>query len=116
MGYYQRCPIPKPEIRAVTRKRRQLQDQQAERLCRKVTRLRDESRCRVPGCRRSARHLHHLVYRSASRIAKWATSRCLWLCVEHHQLEHAGEITIAGNADGRIVVTGDVDLLKRVRL
>lgn len=116
MGYYQRCPIPKPEIRAVTRKRRALTDKAAERICRALTRKRDDRRCRVPDCRRSAQHLHHIVYRSTSKVGRWHTSRCLWLCVDHHQLEHAGEITIAGNADGRIVVTGDVDLIRKVRL
>lgn len=116
MGWYQRCAIPKPEIRAVTRKRRELQDKAAERVCRDLTRKRDDGRCRIPGCRRFAKHLHHIVYRSQSTRDRWHTSRCCWLCVDHHRLEHAGEITIAGNADRHLVITGDVDLLKRVRL
>jgi len=116
--YYRRCAIPKPEIRAVTRKRRALQDAQAERICRDVTRKRDHGRCRIPGCRGGARALHHIVYRSTSRIGLWQTRRVCWLCVDHHRLEHAGAITIAGNADrpGGLVITGDVNLLRKVRL
>jgi len=116
VGYYQTCKIPKPEIGAVTRKRRDLLDAQAERICRTLTRTRDDGRCQVPGCRRSAQHLHHIVYRSKSRRLRWQTANCVWICRSHHALEHAGEITIAGNADGQLVVTGDVDLLQRVRL
>lgn len=116
MGYYQRCPIPKPEIGALTRKRRDLKDAQAERACRKVVKARDHNRCVVPRCGRWGAHMHHVVYRSKSKGLRWATANNCLLCTTHHQLEHAGEITIRGNADGRLVVTGDVDLIARVRL
>ena len=116
MSYYQTARFPKPAIRAVTQKIRQLRDRQAERRCRTLTRLRDNGTCRIAGCRRSARHLHHLTYRSQTRRNRWATGRCLWLCVDHHRLVHAGEIRITGNADGRLTVTGDVDRLRRIRI
>jgi hypothetical protein len=32
--------------------------------------------------------------------------------VEHHQLEHAGVISISGNGDEEIIITGDVDALR----
>jgi hypothetical protein len=35
-----------------------------------------------------------------------------WLCVDHHRLGHAGVITIRGNADKDLTITGDVDRLK----
>ena len=112
MGDYQQAPIPKPEIGAVTRRRRDLLDAQAERDCRKVVKRRDEDRCIVPRCRRYGRHMHHIVYRSKSKGLRWATSNNCLLCVDHHRLEHAGEITIRGNADDVLVITGDVDRLR----
>lgn len=111
MGYYQKTKHPKPEIGAVTRRVRDLQDAKAERLCRDVVKKRDGNRCRIPRCRRYGKHLHHIVYRSKSKGLRWATSNTCLLCVDHHRLEHAGEITIRGNADGRLIITGDVDRL-----
>ena len=112
MGYYQRCSIPKPEISAVTRRRRDLLDAKAERICRGIVKKRDGNRCVIPRCRSYGRHLHHIVYRSKSRGLRWATSNTCLLCTDHHRLEHAGEITIRGNADKALVITGDVDALK----
>jgi 5-methylcytosine-specific restriction endonuclease McrA len=116
VGYYQRCKHPKPEIGAVTGKIRDLLDAKAERTCRALVKQRDDNRCRVPGCRRFGKHLHHIVYRSKSKGLRWATSNTCLLCVDHHRLEHAGEIRIRGNADRHLVITGDVDRVKRVRL
>lgn len=73
---------------------------------------RDQGRCVVPRCWQYGKHLHHIVYRSKSKGLRWATSNTCLLCTDHHRLEHAGEITITGNADVAIVVTGDVDRLK----
>jgi len=113
MGYYQDCPIPKPEIRAVTQKRKQKEEAKNERACREITRKRDLGKCRVPGCiTRGPLHLHHITYRSASSRRKWATGNCVWLCTDHHRLEHAGEITITGDADQELEITGNLDLLK----
>lgn len=116
MSYYQTARFPKPEISAVALKRRDLKDAQAERACRKFVKRRDDNRCIIPRCRQYGQHLHHIVYRSKSRGLRWATSNNCLLCVDHHRLEHAGEITIRGNADRTLVITGDVDLVKRVRL
>jgi hypothetical protein len=52
------------------------------------------------------------VLRSRSGRLKWLSSNCLLLCREHHALRHAGVIQITGDADGEIVITGDVDRLK----
>jgi 5-methylcytosine-specific restriction endonuclease McrA len=116
VGYYQTCPLPKGEIRAVTWKRRDKQDAQAERACRKIVKRRDDNRCVIPRCRKFGAHMHHIVYRSKSKGLRWATSNNCLLCTDHHRLEHAGEITITGNADAALVITGDVDRLTRVRL
>lgn len=112
MGYYQDCPIPKPEAGCITKKRMAKMDAKNERACREITKKRDLGKCRVPGCIDRALHLHHIVYRSASSKRKWATSNCVWLCADHHKLEHAHEIRISGNADEEIIVTGNLDALK----
>lgn len=112
MSYYTTCAIPKPEPRCVTNKRREKLDAKDERACREITRKRDKGKCRIPGCSERAEHLHHIVYRSKSKRLRWRTENCVWLCVDHHRLEHAGEITITGNADEEIIVEGDKDKLK----
>lgn len=104
--------FPKPTPRCVTKKIREKEDHRDERTCRELTRNRDKGHCRIPNCRERAQHLHHIVYRSKSKRLRWHTSNCVWLCVDHHQLEHAGIITITGNADEEIIVTGDVDRLR----
>jgi 5-methylcytosine-specific restriction endonuclease McrA len=110
--FYRTCGIPKPEPRCVTKKRRDKVDAKDERTCREITRKRDKGKCRIPGCKEAAVHLHHIVYRSKSKRLRWRTENCVWLCVDHHRLEHAGEITIAGNADDEIIITGNVGALR----
>lgn len=110
--YYRSCALPKPEPRIVTKKRREKEDAKDERACRWVTRQRDGGHCRIPNCHEKAAHLHHIIFRSKSKRLKWATHNCLWLCVDHHSLLHAGVIHISGNADDEIIVTGDVDRLR----
>lgn len=112
VSYYQTCALPKGELRAVTFRKRDLKDAKAERACRKVVKRRDDNRCVVPRCRNFGKHMHHIVYRSKSKGLRWATSNNCLLCVDHHRLEHAGEITIRGNADKTLVITGNVDALK----
>ncbi len=104
--------FPKPEPRCVVKKRREKLDARDERACRWLTRQRDNGKCRIPNCRDKAAHLHHIVFRSKSKRLKWQTANCVWLCVDHHQLLHAGVIRITGNADEEIIVTGDVDRLR----
>lgn len=110
--YYRTCAIPKPEPRCVTKKRRDKLDAKDERACREIVRARDKGRCRIPNCHERSVHLHHIVYRSKSKRLRWVPSNLVSLCVDHHRLEHAGIITISGNADEEIIVTGDVDRLR----
>lgn len=49
---------------------------------------------------------------SKSKRLRWDSRNLVSLCVDHHRLEHAGVISISGNADDEIIVTGDTDLLK----
>lgn len=110
--YYRNAPIAKPEPRCVTKKRAQKLDAKDERACREIVRARDKGRCRIPNCSERAVHLHHIVYRSKSKRLRWDPRNLVSLCADHHALEHAGEITISGDADQEIVVTGDVDKLR----
>lgn len=104
--------FPKSEPKAVTKRRKEKLDAKDERACREITRKRDGGKCRVPGCKEVATELHHIVYRSRSKRLRWRTENCVWLCQSHHQLEHAGIISISGNADEEIIVAGDRDRLK----
>ena len=99
--------IPKGELRVESKRRKRLDDQQLEDDARRAVRQRDGLRCSVPGCREKGEHLHHIVYRSRSKALRWATNNLCFLCVAHHALEHAGKISISGNADDELLVTGD---------
>ncbi len=112
MSYYRECALPKPEIRAVTKLRREKEDSRDERTVRDVTRKRDLGKCRIPNCSERAAHLHHIVYRSKSKRLRWRSENLCWLCVDHHRLVHAGEIRISGNADVEIIIEGDIDALR----
>jgi hypothetical protein len=52
------------------------------------------------------------VYRSRSRTLRWATANLCFLCPAHHALEHAGKITISGNADEHLTITGAKEYLE----
>src|SRR5262245_23861406 len=110
-SYYRNAPIAKPEPRYLTKKRQAKMDAKNERAAREITRKRDKGHCRVPNCRNRAQHLHHIVYRSKSKMNRWATGRLVWLCVDHHRLEHAGVISITGDGDKEIHVIGDTEYL-----
>lgn len=57
-------------------------------------------------------HLHHIVYRSRSKKLRWAVSNLCYLCVAHHDLEHAGKITIhPRTADEELIITGEKQYL-----
>lgn len=103
---------PKPEPRCVTKKTREKEDQRDERAARIAVKARDKGRCRIPGCGSTSDHLHHIVYRSKSKRLRWHTGNLVSLCLDHHRLEHAGIITISGDADGEIIITGDVNRLR----
>jgi 5-methylcytosine-specific restriction endonuclease McrA len=104
--------IQKPEPRCVVKKRREKIDARDERACREIVRKRDGGKCRIPGCIDRATEAHHIVYRSKSKARRWDPANLVSLCADHHRLRHAGIITIAGNADEEIIVTGDVDRLR----
>ena len=110
--YYRTCAIAKPEPRCVAKRRAQKDDAKDERGARAAVRSRDQGRCRIPNCHERSVHLHHIVYRSKSKRLRWRTENLVSLCADHHALEHAGVITISGNADEEIIVTGDVDRLR----
>ena len=112
-AYYRKAAIPKPVPRLIAKKRQEKLDAKNERAARTITRKRDAGKCRIPGCRDAARHLHHIVFRSQSKAARWRTSNLVWLCPEHHQMVHHRLIEISGDADrGELVITGDVNVLR----
>lgn len=110
--YYRSCPLPKPEPRCLTQRRRQKWDAQNERASREITRKRDKGKCRIPGCTEHATELHHIIPRSQSRKRRFDPSNLVWLCKDHHRLRHAGVIQISGNAEQELIVTGDTELLR----
>lgn len=103
--------IPKPEPRCVTKLRKKKLDAKDERACREIVRARDKGRCRIPNCHERATELHHIIGRRA-KATRWDPRNCVSLCKGHHDLRHAGVISIQGNADEEIVITGDVDRLR----
>lgn len=102
----------KPEPRAVTKKRREKLEDRNERACREIVRRRDNGRCRIPNCNGRDVEMHHIIYRSKSSRRRWLPGNNCLLCREHHQLRHAGVIMITGDADGELIITGDVERLR----
>jgi len=103
---YSVLALPKGPLRVDEKRAKRLTDESLEAAARKAVRARDGKRCAVPGCRDAGVHLHHIVYRSKSKKLRWATSNLIYLCLAHHRLEHAGRITISGNADEHLTITG----------
>jgi hypothetical protein len=101
---------PKARARVLDRIQRKADLAKQERLCRAAVKQRDKGRCVVPGCKEALKHLHHIVYRSQG--GKWRSENVCSLCVKHHQLLHGGLITISGNADEHLTITGDAKYLK----
>lgn len=100
--------FPKPEPRVIDKRQKRLDLAALERVCRAEVKRRDKSHCVVPGCKeRTNLHLHHVVYRSHSRRMTWMTSNCCLVCPAHHALQHAGKISISGNADEHLTITGE---------
>ena len=97
--------FPKPRPRVLDRIQYKKERAAKERACRIAVRKRDHGRCRIPGCRASSRHMHHIVF--ASHGGQWETSNIVSLCTQCHQLVHARLIQIAWNADGQLVITAD---------
>jgi len=109
---YSQFAHPKGALRVEEKRRKRLSDEELEREARKAVRARDGLRCAIPGCREKGEHLHHIVRRSRSKALRWHTSNLVYLCPWHHHQEHAGKISISGNADEEIVVTGDTAALR----
>ena len=99
------------ELRVEAKRRKRITDQALEREARAQVRARDGNRCAVPGCREHGEHLHHIVYRSKSKALRWRTSNLCFLCRAHHAMEHAGKITISGDANVHLDVQGDRAIL-----
>jgi hypothetical protein len=61
--------------------------------------LRDQRRCRVPGCR-NARYVdvHHIALRSEGGPNQ--ADNLLTLCGVHHRASHRGELLIEGSSSG----------------
>lgn len=103
---YSKLAHPKPALRVEQKRAKRLSDAQLEKDARNAVRHRDGWTCRVPGCKEAGVHLHHVVYRSKSKALRWHRSNLCYLCAAHHAMEHAGRITISGNADEELVITG----------
>jgi 5-methylcytosine-specific restriction endonuclease McrA len=100
--------FPKGALRVEVKREKRLTLGELERRARVAVRLRDGFKCVVPGCKDEGIHLHHIVYRSRSKALKWAVHNLCYLCVAHHDLEHAGKITIhPRTAEGELIVTGE---------
>lgn len=105
--------IPKGKPGVEVRREKRLTGEAAERECREEVWRRYGRTCNIPGCREKAVHQHHIVYRSKSRRLKYAPENRAPLCQAHHDLEHAGKITIhPRTADGELIVTGDRQYLE----
>lgn len=100
--------FPKGPARVEVRRDRRLDSEASERYCREEVWRLYGRKCNVPGCKEWAVHQHHIVYRSRSRALKYAPWNRAPICQNHHDLEHAGKITILPRtADGELIVTGD---------
>ena len=104
--------IQKPEPRVIKKARKQKESDKAERACRQIVKARDKGRCRVPNCNNRDVEMHHITFRSHSRKRKWDPKNNALICKRHHQMRHGGVIDIQGDADGELVITGDINALK----
>jgi 5-methylcytosine-specific restriction endonuclease McrA len=96
---------PGQQSRPEHRRSMRLDKAEQERACRAIVHKRDHGKCRVPGCKDKAEHLHHIVYRSKG--GKWRPENIASLCASHHHMVHLGKITISGNADDELIIVGD---------
>ena len=100
-------PLAKPRLRVEAKRDKRLSQSELERAARLAVKRRDGGKCVVPGCRERSVHLHHVVFRSQSKRLRWATGNLASLCRGHHAMVHAGRITISGDADDELIITGD---------
>jgi hypothetical protein len=105
---YSLLAIPKGQTGVEGRRERRLDNDKLEKACREEVWRRYGRKCSIPGCRERAVHQHHIVYRSKSKRLKYSPENRAPLCQTHHDLEHAGKITIhPRTADGELIITGD---------
>ena len=64
--------------------------------------LRDQWRCRFSKSRNNL-HCHHIIYRSQG--GKDSLANLVALCYSHHDMVHAHEFKIEGDANGKLTVT-----------
>jgi hypothetical protein len=68
---------------------------------RRAVLLRDQCRCRVPGCnRRRYVDVHHIVAQADG--GDHARSNCLVLCTTHHRLLHEGQLQLSGDVEAEL--------------
>lgn len=68
---------------------------------RRAVMLRDQCRCRVPGCgRRRYVDVHHVEPRARGGVH--SRSNCFVICRTHHRLLHDGKLHVAGDAEGEL--------------
>lgn len=105
--------FPKDAPRVVVKRTKRLTLAQVEKEARAEARRLYGWKCAVPGCKEDGPHLHHIVYRSQSKRKMWQVDNLCPLCPAHHQLEHAGKITIhPRTAEGELIVTGAAEFLR----
>lgn len=96
------------KLRVEERRDRRLSNTEREKACRDEVWRRYGRKCNVPGCKEPAVHQHHIIYRSQSKKLKFDPQNRAPLCRAHHDLVHAGKITIhPRTADGELLVTGE---------
>ena len=68
---------------------------------RRAVLLRDQQRCRVPGCRHASYlDLHHIQLRSEG--GRHDAENILSVCSSHHRAVHRGELVVAGTASAAL--------------
>ena len=103
---------PKGTPRVLERRAKRLSADEQERICRAAVKRLYGVKCAIPGCREPGLHQHHLVYRSRAKALKYEPSNRRPICVGHHQLIHAGQITLTRTEDDELIVHGDAKLLR----
>ena len=98
---------PKGALRVEAKREKRLSSEDAEKACREEVWRRYGRKCGIPGCKEPAVHQHHIVYRSKSKRLKYEPTNRAPICQVHHELQHAGKITIhPRTGDGELLVTG----------
>lgn len=95
--YYANCAIKKGTPRSVEKLAKTRAAEKQERTTRTTVNARDKHRCFWPGCKETAFHKHHKVYRSKG--GKWETENIVSGCGVHHKWVHDKLIRLVGNPD-----------------